>query len=319
MSSLTVTPTYKTPEVELALDRCVCYPSEEVKLYIRCSRDSESQTIFIRVPELAEIIESGTETNLPLTMHSFKSGEGSSLFSVTLNAGIQEFYIKFRVSSLGLGLYIVFSAWCGDRMRGDEIPENAAQVRLAVKPHAEYMRYLPELYAYDNFMNRFLMLFESFWKPINQQIGQAECYFDPMLTPESFLPWLGSWVGMRYDDTFPKDKLRERVKNAIAFQRSGGTVGSLIYYLEAYSGGKAEIRELKADNMVLGSGTKLGEGIALGSDNRPNTVEIRLTISQQELVRTGFTRETYIKKVNALTREVVPAHTIYKIILNIKN
>ena len=76
-------------------------------------------------------------------------------------------------------------------------------VTLAVMAKGRYVKCLPELYEQDEFMGRFLMLFESFWAPIEKQVGSICHYFDPRMTPVGFLPWLASWLGLVLDERFP--------------------------------------------------------------------------------------------------------------------
>jgi hypothetical protein len=78
---------------------------------------------------------------------------------------------------------------------GDAL-EDEETAAVFVTVQAQYTRFLPAIYAQDRFMNRFLMLFESFWDPIQQQIAGIENYFDPTVTPADFLPWLSSWIAL---------------------------------------------------------------------------------------------------------------------------
>ena len=190
-------------------------------------------------------------------------------------------------------------------------PHGSRSIELTVKGNAEYLRFLPEVYNYDDFINRFLMMFETFWKPVNQQISQIENYFDPDLTPEVFLPWLASWVGMEIDPSFPKNRVRELIRCAIPLSHSRGTAQSIKLFLEMYSGGKVSLSEKKAQNFIIGGAMGLGDGIALGLDNKPNTVQVSMTVPKSELERTGFTKDKYSMKIREFIRSMVPAHTVF--------
>ena len=78
-----------------------------------------------------------------------------------------------------------------------------------------------------------------------------------------------------------------------------------------YSSGQVSITERKAKNFILGETSLLGESIALGSNNQPNSVYIRIKAPKTELDRTGFSEEVYKQKLISLTREIVPAHTVF--------
>ena len=308
--------------VELALDRCVCYPMESVVLFVRAQFEMPSRPLLsIHMPQNTEIefvhMEGVDDNDLSVYTREY---DGKLLIipldKYLLTGSSSEIQIGIRLHTIPMNHYMSFCAWLDsdipDRTNGFfREPRESRSIDLTVKSHAEYLRFLPEVYNYDDFINRFLMMFESFWKPINQQISQSENIYDPNLTPEPFLNWLASWVGMEIDDTFPKDRIRLLIRNAIPFLHSRGTASSLKYFLEMYSGGKVDITERKAHNMVIGGVMGIGDGLALGMENKPNTVNIEMTVSESELERTGFTKDKYIKKIKEFIRNIVPAHTVF--------
>ena len=307
---------------EMALDRYVCYSMEAVTLTIRVRLETPSRTILcLHLPQKVEV-ESISMDNFDdnmLTVYS-RNFDGKLLavqLSKYLDPGQStQLHIRARLNTITMNHYLSFCAWMAS-----DVPDNTSQfftepkesrsIELAVKANAEYMRFLPEIYSYDDFINRFLMMFESFWKPINQQISQGENYYDPYLTPDNFLNWLASWVGMEIDETFPKERIRELIKNAVPFYHSRGTAESLRYFLEMYSGGKVEISERKAHNMIIGGPMGLGDGLALGTENKPNTVSVSMIVPFSELERTGFTKDKYSKKIKQFIWNIVPAHTVF--------
>ncbi len=309
---------------ELALDRYVCYPMEAVTLMVRVRLETPMRTILcIHLPQKLEVEEihmDGIDDNfLTVYTHAFDGKLLAFPLSNYLDPGKgTDISIRVRLNSISMNHMMSFTAWMAQDVpdfKGDFFnePAGSRSIELAVKANAEYLRYLPELYNYDDFINRFLMMFESFWKPINQQISGGENYYDPDLTPDSFLEWLASWVGMEIDETFPRERVRDLIKNAIPFYHSRGTAESLRFFLEMYSGGKVEVKERKAHNMVIGASMGLGDGIALGMDNKPNTVLVSMTVPLTELTRTGFTKEKYAKKIKSFIRNIVPAHTVFSL------
>ena len=309
---------------ELALDRNVCYPMEMVCLSVRVRMDNPAKTLLcVHFPQKTEIKSVRLDGNEEFITVYTREYDGT-LLTVPLEKYLEpgesgDFLIDVRLNTLPINHYLSFCAWMAadlpDVKPGGSFtdPKGSRAIDLAVKSHAEYLRYLPEIYNYDDFINRFLMMFESFWKPINQQITQDEYYFDPDFTPESFLKWLASWVGMEIDETFPKDRIRQLVRNAIPFFHCRGTAYSLKMFLELYSGGKVEIREMKAQNMVIGGAMGIGDGMALGMNNKPNTVLVNMKVPSSELERTGFTKEKYEKKIQTFIRGIVPAHTVFSL------
>ena len=309
---------------ELALDRYVCYPMESAELIVRVRLENPMRTILcIHLPHKTEVeavhMDGVDDNYLTVYTHDFDG----KLLAVQLSKYMEpgqssELHIKVRLNSIRMNHYLSFCAWMAADVpdfEGDFFvePRGSRSVELTVKADAAFLNYLPEIYSYDDFMNRFLMMFESFWKPISQQISMGENYYDPDLTPDVFLEWLASWVGMQIDETFPRERVRDLIKNAIPFSRTRGTAESLRFFLEMYSGGHVEVSERKAHNMVLGGQMGIGDGLALGMDNKPNTVIVSMTVPASELERTGFTKQKYSRKIKSFIREIVPAHTVFSL------
>ena len=315
--------------IELALDRNVCYPMETVKLFIRTRLESPSYPLLcVHIPQKAEMESIHMEDVDDNSLSVYTKSYDGKLLVIPLDkyldlGGKTDITISLRLNTISMNHYMSFCVWMTAEIPEQvdtffSEPKGARSIDLEVKSTAEYMRYLPELYSYDDFTNRFLMMFESFWKPVNQQISQIESYFDPDLAPDSFLNWLASWVGMSIDETFPKERIRLLIRNAIPFFHSRGTAQSLKFFLEMYSGGVVEISERKAHNMSLSGVMGLGDGLALGRENKPNTVLVDMTVSASELERTGFSKDKYEMKINEFIRSIVPAHTVFSLTCKFK-
>lgn len=309
---------------ELALDRYVCYPMESAELTVRVRLENPMRTILcIHLPKMVDVeaihMDGVDDNYLTVYSHDFDGKMLAVQLSKYLEPGqSSELHITLRLHSIRMNHYLSFCGWMAadvPDISSDFFtePRGSRSIELTVKADASFMRFLPEIYSYDDFMNRFLMMFESFWKPINQQISMGECYYDPDLTPDEFLNWLASWVGMQIDETFPRERVRELIKNAIPFSRTRGTAESLRFFLEMYSGGHVEVKERKAHNMVIGGQMGIGDGLALGQDNKPNMVQVSMTVPSAELERTGFTKQKYAKKIKSFIREIVPAHTVFSL------
>jgi phage tail-like protein len=193
--------------------------------------------------------------------------------------------------------------------------ETAALVVLA---KGSYLKYLPSIYERDDLMSHFLMLFESFWAPVEGQIKNIYHYFDPRITPAKLLPWLASWLDLTLDERWPEARRRQLIRWAIALHRSRGTKWGLLKYLEIYTGQQAEIVEHRAKNFILNAETRLGSGVALGRRNTPHTFTVTLRLpaveAEDELERTR------LEKIRQRTIETIierqkPAHTVYTLVL----
>jgi hypothetical protein len=181
-----------------------CYIGEQVTFYTRL-QIREAVTGFhlqVRIPVGLEVIESHCLSHsLQQSVSAFSAELGSELIwqiDESIAAGSAfEFCIETRVRLHGDDFVAVVRAnvQAASQENGDEL-EDVEELSLMVSTSAAYLDYLPAFYSHDRFMRRYLMLFESFWGPIDQQIDGIDYYFDPTLTPEEFLPWLASWLGL---------------------------------------------------------------------------------------------------------------------------
>jgi phage tail-like protein len=193
-------------------------------------------------------------------------------------------------------------------------------VSVAIRAKGQYIKHLPALYEQDDLMGRLLMLFESFWAPIESQIDEMYYYFDPRITPASFLPWLAAWLDLELDETWPEARLRQLIRWSIALHRSRGTKWGLLKYLEIYTGQKAGIIERRAKNFVIGPSALLGPAIALGRGNRPHTFTVSLRLpaldieDEAERARQEKLRQRTIEAIIDMQK---PAHTVYTLNLEI--
>jgi phage tail-like protein len=200
---------------------------------------------------------------------------------------------------------------------------SSSTATIAVYRAGRYLEYLPSLFEQDNFMGRFLMLFESFWGPIDEQISSIHNYFDPDLTPARFLPWLASWFDLMLDDQWSEAQQRELLNHVIWLYRRRGTRVALQRYLEIFTQHPVEILEKRAKNMTLGSKARLGVGVALGTGNVPHTFTVKVRLSPivpppdleeeaaaREVVRLEKQRITMIERMIMSDK---PAHTSYRL------
>ena len=72
-------------------------------------------------------------------------------------------------------------------------------------------------------------------------IDNVDAYVDPWLTPPDFLDWLAGWFGLELDATWPEERRRALVANALELGRWRGTVIGLALLVELYTGAPAEI------------------------------------------------------------------------------
>ena len=128
------------------------------------------------------------------------------------------------------------------RLRGNVL-QRVRRTMPGTQDVSSYLQYLPPLYHDDDFMGRFLMIFESILDPVERTIDSINYYFDPRLVPEALLPWLASWVDVVLNEKWPIERRRELVSRAADLYRWRGTRRGLSEYLRIYTGVEPTIEE----------------------------------------------------------------------------
>jgi phage tail-like protein len=99
--------------------------------------------------------------------------------------------------------------------------------RVDRPPKGWLINYLPDIYHDGEFIRSLLYIFEHIWEPFNWQIDYLYTYFDPHLTPEGFLPWLSTWIGLRLDESLTEEQQRKLLDRAIWLFERQGTAAAL--------------------------------------------------------------------------------------------
>ena len=93
-------------------------------------------------------------------------------------------------------------------------------------PRISLRRYLPAVFGKEpvstDFTDRFLSIFDTSLRSIEQKLDREAAYFDPLSAPaerdpetgSDFLSWLGSWLGVTLDRHWPETKRRKFLKSA---------------------------------------------------------------------------------------------------------
>lgn len=120
------------------------------------------------------------------------------------------------------------------RLRGNGSP--TTQRDLSPRTVSSYMQYLPPCYHEDDFLGRFLLIFESILEPLDRCIEHLNLYFDPRVTPEAMLPWLASWVDLVLNEKWSVEQRRTLIRAAPTLYLWRGTRRGLTEYLHIYTG-----------------------------------------------------------------------------------
>ncbi|MCX6581393.1 MAG: phage tail protein [Candidatus Aminicenantes bacterium] len=141
-------------------------------------------------------------------------------------------YIRFKIE-----LYGDENGWAAPLIRSLKI----------FFPMVTYLRYLPEIYQENEesseFLERFLLLFETFLAQKEGQAFQFTQYMDPGAAPNEFIHWLSSWLAIAYDENWPMDKKRQLIRWAPELYKKRGTPWTLSRLMEFFSGIKPVIIE----------------------------------------------------------------------------
>ncbi len=190
------------------------------------------------------------------------------------------------------------------------IERQIASILAEIEPEVRRSRlldYLPALYAGDDFLNRFLWIFEDTLTPLQQQAQNLHYYFDPLTAPAELVGWLATWVNLVLDDSWPIELRRVLIHNAADLYSRRGTRRGLLEYLKLYTGTEPEISEY-SDGMRLGAETFLGVNTKLaGRERHSFTVTLRLSgLSDEEL----YYKEANVRRIIETEK---PAHTAYRL------
>ena len=308
----TLVSTQPTDTVNLAADKYNCYPGETITfdLKFRVS-NPEGMNLQITWPKVVKIVSYQLPEGVPELLPTVSEIDQDILMMIPLGEHFKasqeyEISVQAQINTFYLNQYLHTRVELSN-LKTEELLSSES-VRIAVYGKAKKLQYLPEIYDSDDFMSRFLMLFESFWNPIDTQIDQIHHYFDPQLTPEAFIPWLATWVGLPIDDFLPLNRVRNLLNNALQIFQLRGTVKALQMFLEIYTESPVQITEHRSDNFVLGTKNQLGLERALGQNNQPMAVSIDLQVPKTELKRSQLSKTMYTKKIEDLIQTMVPAH-----------
>lgn len=302
--------------LSLAVDAYNRYPGELATFYLRFTVPQKTgATLQFAMPKSLKVESYELPEGIPTSLPGVVEVDQDMIVVIPLGKHFKKgqtynIVARVRINTFYFNQYLATEA---SLIAADETVLASESVQVAVYGKGKYLKNLPEIYESDHFTSRFLMLFESFWKPISQQIDQVENYFDPDLTPPEFIPWLASWIGLPLDGSLPMERMRALLKQAIMLFQCRGTSQALRTYLEIYTDGQVNIVERRARNFILGKDTSLGLDVALGTENMPNSVRIAMQIPQGELERSGYSESMYQRKMHEIVRTMVPAHTVFNI------
>jgi phage tail-like protein len=167
-----------------------------------------------------------------------------------------------------------------------------------------YLQFLPGIYSEDDFTSRFLSIFESVSRPIENTIDSISSYFDPSVASEEFLQWVSKWLNITLINSMPVERKRSIMSRAGDLFETRGTRIGLTKLLEVYTGLDVEIEEnfgpfKLSPQSSLGNNTILGEGtpftftifIHISDTEIPNLDQLRNIIDLEKPIHTNYSIE----------------------------
>ena len=157
---------------------------------------------------------------------------------------------------------------------------------------------LPAIYQEDHFTMEWCRGLDDVAAPAFATLDCLEYYVDPRMAPSDFLDWLGSWVGILLDESWPVPRRRAAIASAVELFRYRGTVDGLTRYVALLTGG---------DVTVVDNGGVVASRVPGG--DYPGEPAPRLA------VRVAVEDPSAINE-NALDRIVVqakPAHVVHRV------
>lgn len=108
---------------------------------------------------------------------------------------------------------------------------------------SSWLQYLPGIYSEDEFLGRFLLIFESLIAPVIWTIDSFDLYLSPETAPQEWLQWMASWFDVLIVPELPEARQREIVRQIGWLFLRRGTKAGLERLLELYFGVIPEIIE----------------------------------------------------------------------------
>ena len=169
----------------------------------------------------------------------------------------------------------------------------------------EFIQFLPGIYQTPDceFLQQFLRGLETLWIPIEEFLTDVSVPFDTRRTPEDFLPWLASWVGILLNENWPESKRRLLIRSAVDLYQWRGTRYGLERFLEIYTGLTPQISEPFIGSLI-GPETVIGQDAVIG-DIPPHCFVVTVYVPERETANEAIIR--------GIIDAEKPAHTAYDV------
>jgi phage tail-like protein len=102
---------------------------------------------------------------------------------------------------------------------------------------------LPGVYADDAFAQAVCAALDRVLAPVVTTLDSLPAYLDPRTAPQDVVDWLGSWVGLSLDGSWPPDRRRALVEGAGELHGRRGTPAGVVEGVRRALGVPPQLRE----------------------------------------------------------------------------
>ena len=179
---------------------------------------SEEHTHWNRI-----VLDAGIPDNTSITIAYFASDDKDALSKNPQWIDVLPDPIDSLIDAQGRYLWLKITLLALD---GENTPSIKSLTTFF--PKFSYMQFLPEVYSTadtlnNNVLERFLSMFGTIQTDLDEKIFSFTKYLDPDSVPRSFLSWLISWFGMKTDENWSEEKLRNLLLLLPKYYKMRGT------------------------------------------------------------------------------------------------
>ncbi|MCU0512882.1 MAG: FHA domain-containing protein [Anaerolineae bacterium] len=102
------------------------------------------------------------------------------------------------------------------------------------RDRSTWLQYLPAIYSEDEFVGRYLLVFESMLSPLMWTLDHFDFYLTPEVAPPEWLHWAADLVDLLLLDDLPEDRKRVIIRQMGWLFLRRGTRAGLARLLELY-------------------------------------------------------------------------------------
>jgi phage tail-like protein len=157
---------------------------------------------------------------------------------------------------------------------------------------------LPAIYHEDLFTMEWCRGLDDVIAPAMATLDCLESYIDPAMAPSDFLDWLGSWVGVLLDESWPVARRRDAIASAVELFRHRGTVAGLTRHVALLTGGVVTVVD---NGAVAASQTPGGD---FPGEPAPR-VAVRVEVDDPDAIN-----ETALDRI---VIQAKPAHVVHRV------